>query len=51
MSSDILKNIDPSKVRRIVYNFPEMTENEIEKYRKQGISDEEICRIAQKKVA
>lgn len=46
---DLLKNIDKSKCEPIHFNFPEMTETEFEKYRKQGLSDNEICKIANEK--
>ena len=53
MNTELLKTIDPTKSRPIVFNFPEMTGTEFDRYRMQGIPDEEICKIAQlkKKVA
>ena len=46
LDKEFLKDIDKSKVEPVHFNFPEMSDSEFDRYRKQGLSDNEICKIA-----
>lgn len=47
---ELLKTIDPTKVSHVKFNFAELDEIEIAKLRKQGVPDEEICKIANERL-
>ena len=43
---ELLRSVDPAKVRPVTFKFKEMTDKEFDKHRAAGLSDEEICRLA-----